>query len=129
MRIEHVAVQVADPAAVADWYVANFGFTIARAVDNEAKAFFLADGSGRVMIEVYRNPAIPVPDYAGQHHLTLHLAFVCPGDVDAEIVRLTGVGCTVVEVLGGGEGEDHLAMLRDPWGLAIQLCRRAKPMV
>jgi hypothetical protein len=24
---------------------------------------------------------------------------------------------------------DHMAMLRDPWGLALQLCQRAESMV
>ncbi len=129
MRIEHFALQVQDPGAFAEWYVKHLGFTVSRAVNNEARAYFLADESGQVMLEVYRNPAVSVPNYADQHHLTVHLAFVCPGDVTTEIGRLTKAGCTVIEVLGGGMGEDHLAMLRDPWGLAIQLCRRAEPML
>ena len=26
-------------------------------------------------------------------------------------------------------GGDELALLRDPWGLTIQLCKRARPML
>ncbi len=33
---------------------------------------FLADGSGRVMLEMYNNPAATVPDYNAMHPLVLH---------------------------------------------------------
>jgi catechol 2,3-dioxygenase-like lactoylglutathione lyase family enzyme len=128
MRIEHVAWQVTDPPAVAAWYVEHLGFQIRRASTEGAAAHFLADASGRVMIEIYHNRAAPVPDYAGQDPLVLHVAFVCD-DVDREMARLIAAGCSAVETIAGRPGEDHIAMLRDPWGLAIQLCKRARPMV
>ncbi len=128
MRIEHVALQLPEPVKAAAWYVEHLGFTVKRASGDEPFAHFLADASGRVMIELYRNPKAPVPDYAEQHPLVMHLAFVCD-DVDLEAARLEAAGCTRFEELGGGPGEDHIVMLRDPWGVAIQLCDRAEPMV
>lgn len=60
--------------------------------------------------------------------LLLHIAFVCE-DLAATTKRLVAAGATLVagpELLPSG---DELAMLRDPWGLAIQLAKRATPML
>lgn len=118
MQIEHIAYQVEHPAEVAAWYVRHLGFQVKRAFDEGPRAHFLADSSGRVMIEIYNNPKVAVPDYAAMDPLLLHLAFISAdpaGDRD--------------RLLGAGDGEDHLVMLRDPWGFALQLCKRAQPMV
>ena len=79
------------------------------------------------MLEVYFNPSEPVPDYAAMNPALLHVAFVCD-DVPGTVRRLAAAGATLVrrpEMLG----EDELAMLRDPWGLAIQLAKRKQAMV
>ncbi len=126
MKIEHVAFQVADPATMADWYVRHLGFRVRRSSE-EPVARFMADVSGAVMLEVFRNPKAPVPDYASMDPVLLHVAFQCD-DLPGAIARLTAAGATLVrgpEILG----EDELAMLRDPWGLAIQLAKRKRAMI
>jgi len=129
MRIEHVAWQVQDPGTVAKWYCEHLDFAIKRHVDNEAQAYFLADASGKVMIEIYRNAKAPVFNYRDLHPLQLHLAFVCD-DIPGTVERLTAAGCELFEEIGDGSPDaDHIVMLRDPFGFAIQLCRRAEPMV
>lgn len=122
MKIEHSAFNVEDPVAVADWYVKHFGLEIAVHKPAAHQTHFLTDGSGS-MIEIYCNPADQVPDYRAQDPLIFHLAFVSkdPGQ-DAE--RLIQAGAQMVEELRPDDGS-HLIMLRDPWGLAVQLCRRA----
>jgi glyoxylase I family protein len=127
MKIEHFALQVREPAAAADWYVAQLGFTVRRAIDSPNVTRFLADSSGAVMLEIYYNPQAPLPDYRSMDPLLLHVAFVCT-DVHVTVKRLTAAGATLLsgpETIRG----DELAMLRDPWGLAIQLVRRAQPML
>jgi catechol 2,3-dioxygenase-like lactoylglutathione lyase family enzyme len=127
MKIEHVAFQVADPAAMADWYAKHLGFCVCRSSDGPVVARFMADDSGAVMLEVYRNLSVPVPDYGSMDPALLHVAFVCE-DVAGAIARLTAAGASLVrgpEILS----EDELAMLRDPWGLAIQLAKRKQPMI
>ncbi len=128
MKMEHVAWQVPDPAAAARWYVEHLGFEVRRGSDQgPVPCFFLADDSGRVMIEVYRNPAAEVPDYRRQDPLLLHLALVSE-DVSADRDRLLSAGAELVshDVMDSG---DEIAMLRDPWGFPLQLCRRAQPML
>jgi glyoxylase I family protein len=127
MKIEHFAINVADPVAMADWYVTNMGLTIVRKQDIGSKTHFLADVSGQVMIEIYNNPPDQVPDYFSMNPLILHLAFVCenPEHKRAELERVGAIFAEEVHIKDGS----HLVMMRDPWGLAIQLCKRGNPML
>ena len=128
MRIEHLGYQVADPAAVAAWYVTNLGFTIKRHMTEPPYTHFLADAGGQVLIEFYSNPIAPVPDYANQHYLVLHLAFSVD-DIAADRARLLAAGATVEDELQTIPSGDQILMLRDPWGFCVQLVKRAVPMV
>jgi len=125
MKFEHYAINVEDSIAVADWYVEHCGMKIEVALTASPFTRFLSDETGRVVIEIYSNQAAPVPDYANQSHLVYHLAFAV-SDVDAEQERLMEAGCSFIEELNPEEGT-RLVMLRDPFGMALQLCQRAKP--
>ena len=128
MDIEHIGYQMPDPVAAAKWYVENLGLRIARSFGAPAFTQFLADSSGHVMIEIYNNPAAPMPDYRAMSSLVLHLALECP-DVEGVRARLIAAGATAEgDVLHAPSG-DLLAMLRDPWGFPVQLARRASPMI
>ena len=128
LSVEHVAWQAKDPAAVADWYVKHLGFRIVRRNDDPAKTHFIADASGKCLVEIYNNPAASVLDYGNMHFLQLHLAFQSTDPV-ADRDTLLKAGCTVAEDVRTTPAGDTLCMLRDPFGFAIQLCRRAKSMV
>jgi catechol 2,3-dioxygenase-like lactoylglutathione lyase family enzyme len=125
--MEHLGYQVKDPVKVAAWYCENLGFTIVRAVENEAKTRFVADSAGTMMLEIYNNPTAPVPDYASMNPLVLHLAFLC-SDIPATVKKLTAAGAKLLEEFTTPQG-DGIAMLRDPWGMAIQFCNRKTPMI
>jgi glyoxylase I family protein len=60
--------------------------------------------------------------------LLLHLAFRA-NDVAAERARLIAAGATPVGDVMTNETGDTVAMLRDPWGLAVQLVKRIDPMI
>ena len=112
---------------MAAWYAANLGFSIRRGVDTPVVARFMADASGSVMLEVYYNPKASVPDYSSLDPTQLHIA-VLSADVPADALRLVAAGATLVsgpEAIGG----DVFAMLRDPWGMPLQLVRRGQPML
>jgi catechol 2,3-dioxygenase-like lactoylglutathione lyase family enzyme len=127
MKIEHFAFNVADPIAVADWYVNNMGMTVVRKIDHGPKTHFLGDESGDVMIEIYNNPPDEVPPYADMNPLLLHLAFVCE-DPDGKRAELEKVGASHVEDVRLNDGS-ILVMMRDPFGFALQLCKRGTPML
>ncbi len=127
MKIEHFACQVREPVKVAEWYCKHLGFCIKRSGDKPVQVRFIADESNQVMLEIYYNPKVDVPDYASMDPLLMHLAFVCE-DVPGTAGRLIDAGASLVtgpETVSNG---DELAMLRDPWGLAIQLAKRAEGM-
>ena len=128
MKIEHIAWQVDQPAAMTDWYCQHLGFTQKRASDDPFPVRFLADGSGQVMIEVYNNPSLTTPDYASTNPLLMHLALSCD-DMSSTIARLLEAGATLASEASTTPAGDVLAMLRDPWGLPVQLCQRKNPMV
>ncbi|NLD72093.1 MAG: VOC family protein [Chloroflexi bacterium] len=128
MRIEHVAFNVKDPVAVAAWYTEHLGMRIVRQAGPPVYTTFLAAETDHVLLEIYHNPPDAVPDYANMDPLLFHIAFECD-DLDAERDRLLAAGATVQAPLLTTPDGDQLLMMRDPWGLAIQLAKRAKPMV
>ncbi len=125
MKFEHFALNVPDPRAMSQWYVENVGFKILRQMEVAPFTHFLGDDAGRVVFEVYNNPKGPIPDYAASHPLTFHFA-VYTTDARAERARLEKAGATLFleDPLPDGS---LLIMLRDPWGVPLQLCQRAKP--
>jgi len=128
MKIEHFALQVADPKSMAQWYVTHFDMRIRRALEAPTCTHFLAASDDAVLVEIYHNPAASLPDYPSMHPLLMHLAFCCE-DIAGTVSRLVEAGATLVagpEITPAG---DELVMLRDPWGLAVQLVKRNNPML
>jgi len=126
MRFEHFALNVPDVRAQAAWYIQHVGFAAARVRTEPPYTHFLADDSGRVVFELYSNPAAPCLDFRSSDPLVFHFAVVSR-DAAADADRLQQAGATVArdETLGDGS---RLIMLRDPWGVCLQLCQRTTPM-
>lgn len=127
MKIEHFAINVENPVQMAVWYQKNLGMKIVRKQQEPPFAAFIADSEGRVMLEIYKNPADEVPDYRNMDPLIVHLAFVSD-DPERDKIRLIEAGATLVTDDHFDDGS-HLVMLRDPWGFAIQLCKRGVQML
>jgi len=127
MKLEHFALNVANPPAMAEWYVAHLGLRVVKQQAVPPYMTFLADDSGRIMVEIYCNPADEVPPYREMNPLLVHLAFVSE-DPGHDKERLEKAGASVVSDQQLEDGS-HLVMLRDPWGLALQLCKRGTPML
>jgi catechol 2,3-dioxygenase-like lactoylglutathione lyase family enzyme len=127
MKLEHVALNVEYPVEMAQWYVNNLGMKIVSSQETAPFTHFLADDSGRIMIEIYCNPANEVPPYRSMNALLVHLAFVSENP-DNDKDRLLKAGATFDNEVRMDNGT-LLIMMRDPWGVAIQLCKRAKPML
>jgi glyoxylase I family protein len=125
MIFEHFALNVPEPVSQARWYVQHLGFTVAREIDEEPFTHFLADERGVVVVELYRNPMAPVPDYGAADPLLFHFAVVAR-DAGAERSRLETAGATTVREEPQPDGS-LLVMMRDPWGVPLQLCQRSEP--
>jgi len=123
-RYEHTALNVPDIGASGEWYCRNLNMTVLRSGESVR---FLADATGRLMFELYTNPAAEIPDYGKMHPLTLHLAFNVD-DVRSAVEKLTAAGATVYGACEQTESGDEMAMLRDPWGIPLQLMKRAEPI-
>lgn len=125
MIFEHFALNVPDSRAAASWYVDHLGLKVVRAKAEAPYTHFLADSTGRVFVELYTNPTDPIPEYAQQHPLRFHFAFTVP-DARAECARLQQAGAALMVEEGFPDGT-LLIMMRDPWGVPVQLCQRAQP--
>jgi glyoxylase I family protein len=132
MTIEHVALNVHDPVAMADWYGKHLGMRVVRKVDGGPNTRFIVDGAGRVVLELYHQTRAPVPDYASMDVFVLHIAFQTD-DVAAARQRLLHGGATADAGAAGevvtADNGDVMCFLRDPWGVVVQLVKRAQPLL
>ena len=126
MKIEHIAFNVADPVAVADWYCRHCGLRVVRHIPMPSQTHFLAD-SGSTVLEIYCNPPDKIPDYRNMDPLLFHLA-LASSNPDADCKRLVSAGAAIIDGTRFPDGS-HLVMLRDPWGVALQLCKRAEELL
>jgi len=127
LNLEHVALNVPEPAAMAAWYVKNLGMRIVRQSADPPFIHFIADAAGRSVIEIYGNTADPFPAYVSMHPLRLHVAFAT-SDPDGSRDALVAAGASFVDEMTREDGT-RLIMLRDPWGLALQLCKRPQALL
>lgn len=129
MKLEHVALLVADPRAMARWYGEHLGMRVVKASDEPPGfARFLADAQGESVLETYASDVHPVPDYPSIDPALLHVAFATTRIAEARD-RLVAAGATPVGDVTENAAGDRFAMLRDPWGLPIQLAQRLRPLV
>ena len=127
MDIEHFALNVPDPVAAAAWYVRHLGMRVVRSLSEAPFTHFLADGSQRVVVELYGHAKAPVPDYGEMDPLVFHIAFVT-ADVRATRERLLAAGASSAGDLTTTPVGDEMTFLRDPWGVPLQLVKRAVPL-
>ena len=121
---EHTALNVPDICAAGEWYCQNLDMTVLR---SGQAVRYLADSTGRLIFEFYTNPAAEIPDYTQMAPATMHLAFYV-SDVPAAVAKLTAAGATIFSGYETAASGDEMAMLRDPWGIPLQLMKRAEAM-
>ena len=126
MKFEHVGINVPDAKAMAEWYVEYCGMSVVKSSGPPVHCHFLADATGRTVVEIYTNEKAPVPDYASQPPLVYHFAMAVenPGALKTLLLE-KGATLVVEETLDDGS---YLVTLRDPWGIPLQLCKRATAM-
>jgi catechol 2,3-dioxygenase-like lactoylglutathione lyase family enzyme len=91
IRFEHVALNVEDSIATAQWYRDNLGLKIIREGEPPGSKRFVADPGGNMMFEFYHSRSAEAPDYASMNNHQLHIAFMVD-DVKAACDRLIRAG-------------------------------------
>ncbi len=127
MKLEHSAINVADPIGLAQWMVKHLGLRIVVANTTGTLTHFLADEAGS-MIELYNNPIAPMPDYSAVNPYNLHFAF-STGDIATDRDRLVAAGATTIGEMTVTPSGDRLIFLRAPGDVPIQLAQRKTPLV
>jgi glyoxylase I family protein len=127
LYIEHFAMNVIDSRAKAKWYGENLQSIIVRDGKAPTYGMFIADTGKNMMFELYQQE-YPVVDFTALSPMSIHVAFMV-SDVQEAQKKLVAAGATVVENSSKRSSGDIVAMLRDPWGLPIQLVKRGNPML
>ncbi len=127
MKLEHVAINVPDAKGFVDFYVKHLGMRVVLSSDVSPYMHFIADEAGS-MLEIYSNPAAPMPDYTAVHHMNLHLAFASH-DMDADRARLLAAGAEAIGEVSTTATGDKLAFFRGPQSVPFQLVQRHKPLI
>lgn len=127
MKLEHAAINIPDPAEFSQWLVANLGMRIVVANTTSPFAHFLVDDSDS-MIELYNNPAAPMPDYNSIDPFNLHFAF-SSSNIEADTERLQAAGAKLHAPISTTAAGDRLVFLRAPNGVPVQFVQRKKPML
>jgi catechol 2,3-dioxygenase-like lactoylglutathione lyase family enzyme len=128
MDIEHIALNVPDPVRMTAWYVEHLALRVVRKLDQAPFTHFVADHAGRVVLELYHHTRATIPNYASLEPLTLHIAFKAD-DVAAAQKRLLAAGATPAGEIVTTETGDVMTFVRDPWGVTIQLVKRAQALL
>ena len=122
MTFEHFALNVVDIKGVVNWYCTHLGLTIANQQRESPYMTFLADSTHRVVIEFYKREDELAEDFSNRHPLTFHVEFVSE-NAEKDKQRLLNAGASFFDEILKEDGS-HLVMLRDPWGIPLQLCQR-----
>jgi uncharacterized glyoxalase superfamily protein PhnB len=128
MRLEHLALMMEDPIAAVKWYVENLGFTILKEMDSSPYHHFIIDSSKCMIIEIFLIPDKKIINYKAVDPAIMHLGFNVQ-NIKETYKRMIGKGATIVNELSNNENGDSVAMLRDPWGVPIQLIKRKKSLL
>jgi catechol 2,3-dioxygenase-like lactoylglutathione lyase family enzyme len=123
MNLEHLALNVTDPLAAADWYCKHLGLRIVSSSAGDPPSAFVADTNG-MMIELYRRDETPILPFETLEPLTLHIA-LATSDAERSRQALIAAGCSPVGEIEKTPRGDRLAFVRDPWGVVLQLAQRA----
>lgn len=126
MIFEHFALNVTEPRKMVEWYCRHLKMTVVFKQEVSPFMTFLADESGRVVMELYRNDISPIIDFNRMHHLEHHVAFKSKNAKKDSDYLITN-GASLVEEIKPST-KTHLIMLRDPWGVPLQICQREQDL-
>ena len=122
--IEHIGLVVTDSRAMAAWYAQHLGFDILRSFDTGSGhvAFIQSPATG-LIFELITHCDRPPIEPALSDPLQFHIALKTD-DIICQRDRLVAAGATFVTDCPTDDPDARVMVLRDPWGLFIQLAQR-----
>ncbi len=127
-RIEHLGLNVSDPTSVANWYVQNLGMKIIREDKKPPFVTFISDKGNHFVIEFYKKDKFPKIDFHKINYMSYHFAFMVDS-INIFKSKLSSRGAKVMEDISKLPSGDQVLMMRDPWGMPLQLVERVNPML
>ena len=127
MIFEHFALNVEKPLETSNWYVTNCDMKVVKKFEEEPFTHFLADSTGRVVVEFYNNKNSKMLDFNSLNPLEFHFAFMVE-DIGSVKKNFLEAGARVIEEMELDDGS-VLIMLRDPYGIPLQLCQRKQKLM
>ena len=128
IRFEHLALNVADPQTIANWYVENLGMRVLRQGGSPSFTTFVADDGKNMMFEFFKNTAAAMLDFAKFSTVSIHCAFVVD-DTRGLRTGLIEAGASLAEEIRETNAGDQVLVLRDPWGFPIQFVKRGEALL
>ena len=123
MTIEHLGLLVSNPIQMGKWYKENLGFQILREAGTDTDGVvFMEDDRGTV-IEIGRLPEASPLDVKSLNPLAVHLAVQC-SHPENEARRLVEAGAEMIGESPRNAYKGEKILVRDPWGLTIQVVNR-----
>jgi glyoxylase I family protein len=122
-RIEHFAIYAADPTALKDFYVRNFGLRVIVESGGDPPAFFLADDHGMAVEVLGRPSGSPGVNQRWVCHLALWV-----DDVPAKRAELEQLGIVFETETLVDNDEMKTAFFTDPGGNRGQIVWRRRPL-
>lgn len=126
--IQHIGINVNNPIEVSNWYIQNLGMKLIRRGKAPQNVTFIADSGSYMEIEFYNKEKIDKIDFQKIDVMTFHFAFLTDS-INLIESKLVAAGAKLIEKTTETPAGDKVAMLRDPWGMPLQLVQRSIPMI
>ena len=126
--IQHIGLNVNNPVEVANWYIQNLGMKLIRQGNAPQFVTFIADAGNNMEMEFYNKEKIKKIDFQKIDVMTFHFAFLTDS-INTIENKLIAAGAKLIDKITETPAGDKVAMLRDPWGMPLQLVERSIPMI
>ena len=126
--IQHIGLNVNNPVEVANWYIQNLGMKLIRQGNAPQFVTFIAGAGGNMEMEFYNKEKFKKIDFQKIDVMSFHFAFLTDS-IGIIKKKLIDAGAKLVDKITETPTGDKVAMLRDPWGMPLQLVERSIPMI
>lgn len=124
MRIEHIGFLVSEPISIGNWYKEYLNLKIIKSFgNNEEGAVFLKDAKTGTILEFGKFKETLNFNYNELKPLQIHIAIECQDPLELA-KKLESAGAMIIGESPKAEVKNERILVKDPWGITIQLINR-----